>query len=717
MQLDHLATFKGRKGPVLLVVADGLGIAEAGPANAVSLANTPVIDKLLASELSTTLFAHGTWVGLPSDADMGNSEVGHNALGSGQIINQGAKLVNQAFDDGSIFTSDTWQQVEQRGLDGKVVHFLGLLSDGNIHSHIDHLISLIDRCHEKGIVEIRVHCLLDGRDVDPRSAKIYLAQLIAHLDQINQSPERNYQIASAGGRMTITMDRYEADWDMVAKGYATHVQGIGPGVTDAIAEVDRQYAIDEKTTDQTLNPFVMIDDQGSPIGKMADGDAVVLFNFRGDRAIEISTALEASQFDQFNRGDHPQLFFCGMLEYDGDQKIPGQYLVNPPVIDNTMTEFLCAETVASFAVSETQKFGHVTYFWNGNRSEKIHPELETWVEIPSDNIAFDQAPAMQAEGITDATIELLKSGKYRFGKINFANGDMVGHTGNISATVESIEAVDRSLGKLLEVVESLDGVLIFTADHGNADEMFVEKNGQRVSRTSHSLNPVPFAIADFSFQAEYQLNEEIQGGLANVASTVLNLLGFRAPSQYQPSLISFDKEPRSRREIYHGAVVNLGMETVKLPNNEILALEIVRHPGGAVVIALDDQQQLCLIRQFRHAVGGWIWEFPAGLLEPFESPKTAALRELKEETGCDTAHLVPLGSMLSTPGFCTERLHLFLAENVVKGEACPEEHELIEVHWMPLKKVNAMATSGEIDDAKTIVALFRLNQYLTLEPG
>ena len=711
-KLERLATFKGRKGPLLLVVADGIGLAPEGPANAVSLAKTPVMDRLLASGLSTRLNAHGIAVGLPSDGDMGNSEVGHNALGSGQIISQGAKLVNNAFEDGSIYDNTTWKKVEQCGKSGATVHFLGLLSDGNVHSHIDHLLALIARCDQQSIKHVRIHCLLDGRDVDPRSALRFVDQLEVSLEGINRKPGRDYRIASGGGRMVITMDRYEADWGMVKRGYDLHVHGQGHAVDDVRNEIQRQYDADPTITDQTLEPFVVVDASGNPVGKMQDGDATVFFNFRGDRAIEISMALEQSSFDRFDRGAHPQIFYCGMLEYDGDLHVPGDFLVNPPVIENTMIEYMCAENLRTFAISETQKFGHVTYFWNGNRSGYFNQELETWIEIPSDNIAFNDAPEMKAKEITTATLDLLNSGEYRFGRINFANGDMVGHTGDMDATIRAVETVDRCLGELLEATQKLGGTLIFTADHGNADEMFVEKGGDRVSRTSHSLNPVPFVIVDTKDDGAFSLREVENPGLANVAATVFNLLGYHAPSSYAPSLIEFPDEPRSRRLIHGGAVVNLGLETVKLPNDEILALEIVRHPGGAVVIAMDQQQQVCLIKQFRHAANGWIWEFPAGLLESFEDPETAAFRELKEETGCSTESLVSLGSTLTTPGFCTERLHIFLADDVTHGEAAPEHHEFIETHWLPLDSVNQMAADGDIDDAKTIVALYRLNQYL-----
>ena len=455
MHLQKLVTFKGRKGALLLVVADGVGLAEAGPANALSLANTPVIDELLKSRLSTRLHAHGTYVGLPTDSDMGNSEVGHNTLGGGRIFDQGAKLVNAAFASGGIYESECWQEIEARGKQGKTIHFLGLLSDGNVHSHIDHLLQLVKRCHQSAIASVCVHALLDGRDVDPRSAPKYLGQLQEALDEVNMSGDFNYRIASGGGRMAITMDRYQADWGMVKRGFDTHVlakvTGIGREVASALDEVNRQYDADQNLSDQYLAPFVVVDDQGA-VGKMASGDGVVLFNFRGDRGIEISQALEDPDFSKFDRGDYPQVYFCGMLQYDGDLKVPKNYLVNPPLIERTMVEFMCAEGMRTFAVSETQKFGHVTYFWNGNKSGYIDPSLETYIEIPSDNCEFNQAPAMKAVEITDATIKLIESGEFDFGRINFANGDMVGHTGDIPATVQSLECVDTCLGRLVECV-------------------------------------------------------------------------------------------------------------------------------------------------------------------------------------------------------------------------------------------------------------------------
>ncbi len=541
LSLQPLTAFHGRPGPVLLVIADGVGLAAPGPSNAVTEADTPCMDALIAGEFSTALAAHGVAVGLPSDDDMGNSEVGHNALGAGRIFAQGAKLVNKAIEDGSIFTTAVWETVVDRGR-SHTVHFIGLHSDGNIHSNVEQLYRLMEAAARAGVGRIRLHILLDGRDTPPRSALVYIAGTEAVIADLTERWGTDIAIASGGGRMAITMDRYEADWDMVARGYACHTHGIGRPFRSAAEAVETMYAESDQG-DQYLPAFVIVDESGLPSGVMSDGDAVVFHNFRGDRAIEISRAYDEADFDAFDRGDRPEVYFAGMLQYDGDALIPANYLVEPPAIERTMSEYLVAERVPSFAVSETQKFGHVTYFWNGNRSGYLDDTLETYVEIPSDRIEFDRAPAMKAAEITDATIELLRSGRYRFGRINFANGDMVGHTGVLRAAIEAMEVVDRCLARLVGVIDELQGVLLFTADHGNADIMFTESEGRRVPKTSHTLSPVPFVIHDPAHDGVYRLTPPPDAGLSHVASTVFNLLGFAPPADYQPSLITFATAP------------------------------------------------------------------------------------------------------------------------------------------------------------------------------
>ncbi|MDP4172382.1 MAG: 2,3-bisphosphoglycerate-independent phosphoglycerate mutase [Bacteroidota bacterium] len=538
LRLEKLKTFHGRKGPLLLIIMDGVGIGKESDNNAVYLAKKPVLDKLMSSELKTKLKAHGPAVGMPSEDDMGNSEVGHNALGAGRVFAQGAALVNIAIESGSLFKSKTWKTVLGIGKSGKTVHLIGLLSDGNVHSNIKHLFAMIQNCADEGVEHVRLHILLDGRDVGEKSALNYVYPTEELLRKISEEKGYDYKIASGGGRMNVTMDRYNADWSIVKRGWDAHVLGIGRKFASATEAVTTFYNEDPKMTDQYMDSFVIVNNDKEPIGKIVDGDAVIFYNFRGDRAIEISRAFEEKNLEMFDRQRVPDVFFCGMMEYDGDLHIPKNYLVTPPEIDCTVSEYLCSEKVPSFAISETQKFGHVTYFWNGNRSGYIDESLETYIEIPSDKITFDKAPKMKAYEITEEAIKLLKTGKYKFGRLNFANGDMVGHTGDMQAAITAIETVDECVGKLLEVIKELDGIALVTADHGNADEMFTVKGGVKSPKTSHTLNPVPFIIYDPSYKGEYKMAEVKNAGLSNVASTILNLLGYKKVDDYDESLVN-----------------------------------------------------------------------------------------------------------------------------------------------------------------------------------
>jgi len=540
LKLQRHPVFSGREGPLLLIIMDGIGLGPQDERNAVFMANTPTLDKLFASKLFCSLQAHGTAVGLPTDKDMGNSEVGHNALGAGRIFDQGARLVNKAIETGKIFETQLWKQIVERGRKGGAIHFIGLLSDGNVHSHIDHLYKLIDKCAELGIKRVRVHALLDGRDVGERSALNYIIPTEEKLAKLSAEKGLDYRIASGGGRMKVTMDRYEADWRIVKRGWEAHVLGKGRKFRSAREAVETYYKEDPEITDQYMDSFVVVDENGEPVGPIVDGDAVINFNFRGDRAIEISRAFTEKDFHEFDRGPLPDVLYAGMMEYDGDLHIPPNFLVMPPAIDRTISEYLCAEGVTSFAISETQKFGHVTYFWNGNRSGYIDESLETYIEIPSDKIQFDKAPKMKAQEITEKTIELLRSGRYRFGRLNFANGDMVGHTGVMEAAIIAVETVDSCVGVLVEEVLKLGGIAVVTADHGNSDEMFtIDSEGNRKPKTSHTLNPVPFVIVDSGYSGEYEMAALEKRGLSNVAATLLNLLGYEKVEDYDPSLILF----------------------------------------------------------------------------------------------------------------------------------------------------------------------------------
>ncbi len=544
LELRRLKNFTPRKGPLLLMIMDGVGLGKQDESNGVYVANTPCLDKLFKSELFTKLQAHGTAVGLPTDEDMGNSEVGHNALGAGRVFAQGAKLVDNSIEDGSLFEGETWKDLVGRVKCGTgeqaAFHFIGLLSDGNVHSHTDQLYAMVNRLAEDGVKKVRIHALLDGRDVPEKSALTYIGKTEDVLEKIKREKGYDYRIASGGGRMVTTMDRYEADWSVVERGWDAHVLGKGRFFRSAKEAVETYYKEDPTMTDQYMDSFV-IAENGKPIGSIENGDSVVFFNFRGDRAIEISRAFDEADFSKFDRERVPDVLYAGMMEYDGDEHIPKHYLVNPPEIDRTLSEYLCSAGVKMFAISETQKFGHVTYFWNGNKSGYVCKGLEEYYEIPSDKIQFDKAPKMKAEEIADKTIELLKSNKFAFGRLNFANGDMVGHTAVPKAIITAMETVDSCVQKLLDVVRELGGIAIVTADHGNSEEMFtIDKDGKKhVPKTAHTLNPVPFIIYDPQYAGEYKMADLERRGLSNVAGTILNLLGFENVEDYDPSLITF----------------------------------------------------------------------------------------------------------------------------------------------------------------------------------
>ena len=546
--LNKLTNFKGIDGPVLTIVMDGVGLAPDTISNAVAGAYTPTLDMLMEKYPMVSLKAHGTAVGLPSDDDMGNSEVGHNALGAGQVFAQGAKLVSNSIESGKMFTSDTWQAIVSNvKTSGGVLHFLGLFSDGNVHSHIDHLKAMIVRAKEEGVSTVRVHILIDGRDVGETSALDYILPFEDFLASL-RTADFDIKIASGGGRMKITMDRYEADWSMVERGWQTHVLGEGRQFASA-AEAVETYRAELGVIDQDLPPFV-IAENGAPVGTINDGDSVIFYNFRGDRSIEISKAFDApaGEFDKFDRVRVPAVVYAGMLEYDGDLHIPSRYLVSPPEITNTMSEYLTLTGVKQLAISETQKYGHVTYFWNGNRSGKFSEELETYIEIPSDVVPFEQRPWMKCAEITDKLIEALEAGEYTYYRVNFPNGDMVGHTGSLLATRCSMEALDLQLARILTVVDKLGGVALITADHGNADEMYecdkkgqpkAGKDGKFKAKTSHTLNPVPCIIYDNTSAKDSYTVKADNGtfGLSNVAATMVNLMGYEAPAMWDESII------------------------------------------------------------------------------------------------------------------------------------------------------------------------------------
>ena len=547
LTLQKIPNIKIDRRQVVLIIMDGFGIGKENEGNAIYLARTPNLDLLKKNSMYRELNAHGPAVGLPDKGDMGNSEVGHNAMGAGRIFDQGAKLVSKAIESGDIYKTDAWKELTVRPLkDNKNLHFIGLLSDGNVHSHIDHLLKMIQRCADEGIKNVRIHILLDGRDVPDTSALVYIDQLENHLNKFKNSGI-DYRIASGGGRMVTTMDRYKADWNIVRRGWEAHVLGAARLFKSAAEAVETFRREKPGITDQYLPEFTIADGKG-PVGPIVDGDSVIFFNFRGDRAIEISMAFDNEKFEYFDRKRKPDVIYAGMMEYDGDLKIPKKYLVSPPAINRTISEYLAGAGCRQYAVSETQKFGHVTYFWNGNRSGKFNEKLETYEEITSDKIEFDRRPWMKAAEITDCMINAINSRKYDFLRLNYPNGDMVGHTGNLEAAIIAAEIVDLCIGRLIKTIAEQECMAVITADHGNLEEMFetdkkgnIEINketGKPMEKTAHTLNRVPFMIYDPKSANAYKpavMQEE--PGLGNIASTLLLLMGYMPPEGYLPPII------------------------------------------------------------------------------------------------------------------------------------------------------------------------------------
>jgi len=534
------------RGPVILAIMDGVGIGPGDASDMVAAAHTPHLDWLKENAPNSQLKAHGTAVGMPSDGDMGNSEVGHNAIGAGRVFDQGAKLVENSVMDGTLFEGETWNAcVDRVKANGGKLHFLGLLSDGNVHTHIRHLEKMLKVAHDMDVPTARVHALLDGRDVDPRSADRYVEQIESVMADIN-SDGGDYRVASGGGRLYITMDRYEADWPMVQRGWDCHVHGKGRQFSSALEAIETLREDNPGVIDQDLLEFVITED-GEPIGKIEDGDAVILFNFRGDRAMEIAKTFDGGpDFDKIDRGTVPDVLFAGMMQYDAEEGIPKNYLVTPPKIDHPMGEYLASAGLSQLAVSETQKYGHVTYFFNGNRSGKFDQATEDYVEIPSDNVSFDQRPWMKAAEITDVVLDSMRNRKHDVIRINYPNGDMVGHTGDLQAVKISVEATDLSIGRLMKEAKKCGAILVITADHGNADEMYdhnkdgsikIGKDGEPASKTSHTLNPVPVYFYDPDGKHGVSIADQQDLGISSLAASLFNLLGYEPPEDYDPSII------------------------------------------------------------------------------------------------------------------------------------------------------------------------------------
>lgn len=543
--LKKSTNFEGPEGPVVLVIMDGVGIGKCPECDYVKIANTPNLDWLKENAIYTEVKAHGKAVGLPDDGDMGNSEVGHNAIGCGRVFAQGAALVGDAIRSGSMFEGDVWKELVANAKDkDSSLHFIGLFSDGNVHSNLNHLEAMLKKAKGEGVKKVRIHALIDGRDVPPTSALDYVDRFDAFLADINADGTVDYCIASGGGRMNITMDRYDANWSMVERGWSAHVKAEGRKFASMREAVETFRAEKPGILDQDLPAFV-IERDGQSVGPIVDGDSVIFFNFRGDRSLEITKAFEVDELTEFDRGPKPDVIYAGMMQYDGDLDVPKKYLVSPPAIDRTMSEYLSASGVKQLGISETQKYGHVTYFFNGNNSGKF--TTETWKEIPSDVCPFEDAPRMKADEITEEVVAAIKGGEYKFIRLNYPNGDMVGHTGVFEAVKTAVEAVDEGVGKIMEALKEASGIMVCSADHGNSDDMCevdkktgkpkLDENGKYKPKTAHSLNPVPAFVFDPSGVSKARKADVADAGIANLAATCITLLGYEPPADYTPSLV------------------------------------------------------------------------------------------------------------------------------------------------------------------------------------
>jgi len=521
----------------LLIIMDGWGIGSGGKDDAIAMANTPNVDRLTAECAYTEINTHGNYVGLPSMKDMGGSEVGHLTMGAGLILDQGPTRINKAMKDGSFYESAALLDVIEVGKQGGALHLLGLLSDGNIHSHIDHFKAVIAFADEQGVEKLYIHASLDGRDVGIQSAQDYVAQIEDVFNGINAKGERDYAFASASGREHAILDR-DQDWTKVKLGWDAMVLGKAEHeFGNMIEAITALRSATPDLIDQDMDSFVLLDEEGKPKATIADGDAVLMMNFRGDRAIEITEAFEDADFSGFERGKVPNITYAGMMVYDEDRDMPKLQLMGPTKVDYPLGRYLVDQKIKQFRLTETQKFPHVTFFFNGGYRKPLDDSLEEYILIDSDKgISFADKPQMKAPDIAAKAVQLVESGEYGFGLINFANADMVGHCGKIAPAIQAVEAVDAAIGLIVEALAKVGGKAIITADHGNAEEMITHNKGVDEPCTKHSVNPVPCILYSATEKLVLHSGSE-EVGLANLAATVCDMVAIDAVADWQPSLI------------------------------------------------------------------------------------------------------------------------------------------------------------------------------------
>ncbi len=518
------------KGAVVLAILDGVGLAPDGPGNAVARARTRWLGKAVLNHPHLAIEASGEAVGL-MPGQMGNSEVGHNTMGTGRAVKQGLARMNEQFLNGEIFNSLAWREAMSRVKNGGTLHFAGIFSNGGVHSDIKHLEQMIFEAYNEGVRKMRVHAVFDGRDVGPFTAEKYIKRFE---EFIKGFPGADIKIASGGGRMVFVADRYESDWRIVERGWRAMTMGEAERKFQTAMEAISDFREkNPKMSDQDMPPFVITDENGA-VGKIEKGDVLIYFDFRADRAVQIARAFTRQDFSYFDRGEYRpgEVMFVGMTEYDADRNIPELRLVEPVKFGKSLSEFLGERGISQLAVSETVKFGHVTYYFNGNSYKKALGE--EFVEIESLVGDFAGQPWMRTAEITERVIR--EMGNYRFIRLNFPGGDMVGHTADMGATVKAIETIDEALSRLATAVDEAGGVLVVVADHGNAEEL-LDENGEK--KTAHTNHKVPFIIYDNTENREKYRLAEIQGaGLKNLAATMAILLGQEDyPQEWAEALI------------------------------------------------------------------------------------------------------------------------------------------------------------------------------------
>jgi 2,3-bisphosphoglycerate-independent phosphoglycerate mutase len=505
------------KRPVALVILDGWGINPECEGNAVCLADTPNFDRLFEKYPHARLGASGEAVGLP-DGQMGNSEVGHLNIGAGRIIYQEFTRITKSIKDGDFFSNPVLTEAVARVKEnGGTLHLMGLLSDGGVHSHIGHLYALLELAQRKGLEDVCVHAFLDGRDTPPRSGADYLRQL-------------EEKIAELGvGRVATVMGRYYAmdrdnRWDRVERAYRAMTEGVGEQVSSSAEAIRQAYAADQD--DEFVEPRIVVRD-GAPVGTVGDGDGIIFFNFRSDRAREITRAFTEAEFRGFVRSTEPHLatYVC-MTEYDATFDLP---IAFPPTsYKRILGEVVSAAGKKQLRIAETEKYAHVTFFFNGGSEEPFSGEDRVLIPSPQEVATYDQKPSMSAEKVTDEVVERLEGGQYDLVVLNFANPDMVGHTGILEAAVEAMETVDRCVARVVEGVLAQGGVLLITADHGNCEQM---RDAQGKPHTAHTSNPVPVILVGDDCEDVRLRN----GILADLAPTILSLMGLDVPEEMDGS--------------------------------------------------------------------------------------------------------------------------------------------------------------------------------------